>query len=236
MGTTERTTEEQHARDLEHIRQNLAGDLVRRNVHLCMSSWVDSLLKAGGGFNEEAHEHYYGEQAPDFDDIRQACAEQSIYVVEWMDDEDRTFQDADGERFDLVAQGGMSDEDAIELRDDAAAGNVSGWYVLEGGELHGNGRVDSFDDADDATRAAAERADVDPQDYIREIYEWWAVDSWFGRKLAERGEHVVDGEHGGSMWGRTCTGQAIALDCVVRAIAAETWPEEWSGEKKSGGE
>lgn len=229
----ERTAGEQAAWDLEFARQRLTSDMVRRSVDLCLSSWVDSVINGSDGkrFDEDAHDHYYGLQSPDWDDIRDACEDEAIYVVEWLDDDARTFQDADGDPFDLIARGGMSEEDAAELRDDAAAGNVAGWYVFESGTLYGNGRIDAFDDCEEATRAAADRANLEPSDYTREIYEWWAVDRWFGERLSARGEHVVTGEHGGSVWGRTCTGQGIASDEVVRSIAAETWPEEWSGAK-----
>ena len=50
-----------------------------------------------------------------------------------------------------------------------------------------------------------------------EVYEWWMVDSWFARKLQERGEIVIDG----NIWGRQCTGQSIVLDWVTRDIYKE---------------
>ena len=59
---------------------------------------------------------------------------------------------------------------------------------------------------------------LDPHDL--DVYEHWAVTSWFKRRLAERGEitgELLDFD----VWGRTCTGQAIALDHVIASIAAE---------------
>lgn len=55
---------------------------------------------------------------------------------------------------------------------------------------------------------------------IPEIYEWWAVSNWFGEKLKEYGQPVIEA-WGKSYWGRTCTGQAISLDGVVCRIAAD---------------
>ena len=51
-----------------------------------------------------------------------------------------------------------------------------------------------------------------------EIYEWWAVSNWFGEKLREHGEVVLDGWNK-QIWGRQCSGQAILLDWVIEKIA-----------------
>ena len=52
-----------------------------------------------------------------------------------------------------------------------------------------------------------------------EVYEHWAVTTWFAEKLKEHGE--TTGElFDLTIWGRTCTGQAIAMDCVIAEIAA----------------
>jgi len=59
---------------------------------------------------------------------------------------------------------------------------------------------------------------LDPHDL--DVYEHWAVTSWFKRRLAEHGEitgELLDFD----VWGRTCTGQAIAMDHVIASIAAE---------------
>lgn len=53
--------------------------------------------------------------------------------------------------------------------------------------------------------------DTEPQ----EIFEWWMVSDWFANKLVEKGESVLLDE---SIWGRSCTGQAILLDWVISQI------------------
>lgn len=48
-----------------------------------------------------------------------------------------------------------------------------------------------------------------------EVYEWWAVSRWLGRKLREYGCVVIE-FWGKSYWGRQTTGQSITLDgCIV---------------------
>ena len=60
--------------------------------------------------------------------------------------------------------------------------------------------------------------DADGMDmYPKEIYEYWLVSPYFGEKLRNKGEAVLE-RYGGWVWGRTCTGQAIALDGVVEDI------------------
>lgn len=75
-------------------------------------------------------------------------------------------------------------------------------------------------DADDTEPCpcCAEYFDVDHA--AREIYEWWAVGSWFADKLEAHGALVVR-ELGLCLWARETTGQAIMLDHIVREIAKE---------------
>lgn len=55
----------------------------------------------------------------------------------------------------------------------------------------------------------------------REPLEYWAVSSWLGRKLSERGEVVLDDWYGLTVWCRQTSGQSIAIDYVIRQIVLE---------------
>ena len=55
---------------------------------------------------------------------------------------------------------------------------------------------------------------------FREIFEQWIVSKYLGEDLREKGE-VVEEFMGLLVWGRTTTGQAIALDGVIRDIVKE---------------
>ena len=62
---------------------------------------------------------------------------------------------------------------------------------------------------------------LDPFEW--EIYEHWVVSQWLGKRLEAEGERV-DFDFGGLVvWGRTCSGQAIALDRVIQRIAAAAY-------------
>lgn len=60
---------------------------------------------------------------------------------------------------------------------------------------------------------------LDP--YQREIFEHWFVSKWLGEKLEAKGERVDFDFANLCVWGRTTTGQAIALDYVIEQIHRE---------------
>lgn len=56
-------------------------------------------------------------------------------------------------------------------------------------------------------------ANQEPQ----EIFEWWLVSPWLGKKLLIEGEPVIDNNYG-MWWGRTTTGQAISMDYIIGKV------------------
>lgn len=55
--------------------------------------------------------------------------------------------------------------------------------------------------------------------HTREIFEHWIVSEWIAEKLEAKGERVDMDFAGLCVWGRTTTGQSIALDGVIEEIA-----------------
>ena len=75
------------------------------------------------------------------------------------------------------------------------------------------------------------RFEEEPETEPQEIYEYWIVTPRLGEKLREKGEPVLE-RHGGWIWGRTSSGQAILLDQVISSICYELkilegQPHEW---------
>lgn len=71
-----------------------------------------------------------------------------------------------------------------------------------------------------ATELEEEKEQLESDDDPIEALEHWIVSDWFASKLAEKGE--ITGELLGlTLWGRTCSGQMIALDSVIREIASD---------------
>lgn len=61
---------------------------------------------------------------------------------------------------------------------------------------------------------------IEPQQ--REVYEHWIVSPWLADKLEAKGEKVDRDFAGLTIWARTCTGQAIALDSVICEVFDES--------------
>lgn len=51
----------------------------------------------------------------------------------------------------------------------------------------------------------------------QEIFEWWLISPWLGKKLQIEGEPVIDNSYG-IWWGRTTTGQALAMDYIIQKV------------------
>lgn len=71
----------------------------------------------------------------------------------------------------------------------------------------------------DTAQEFCEAENIEPDQ--REIFEHWIVTPWLAEKLIAKGEQVDTDFAGFNVWGRTTTGQAIAIDSVIEAIVAE---------------
>jgi hypothetical protein len=59
---------------------------------------------------------------------------------------------------------------------------------------------------------------VDSDGEPLDIYEYWIISDWLAEQLKQRGEAVETDCMGLTIWGRTTSGQAIAMDGVIRDI------------------
>lgn len=57
--------------------------------------------------------------------------------------------------------------------------------------------------------------------YQWDVFEHWIVSNWLAEKLEAKGEKVDADFAGLTVWARTTTGQSIAMDAVIQAIAAD---------------
>ena len=87
---------------------------------------------------------------------------------------------------------------------------------------HGTFKVDPIYNSE--SEAIAEWFEVyhggDLEDYRSEIYEHWLVTPYFGRKLVEEGEVVIE-MYNLHIWARSTTGQSITQDYVIQTIYNE---------------
>lgn len=68
-------------------------------------------------------------------------------------------------------------------------------------------------------RDACDNNNIEP--YQREVFEFWAISDWLGRKLEAKGEKVDFDFAGLVVWARCTSGQAIAIDSVIEDIAKD---------------
>lgn len=120
------------------------------------------------------------------------------------------YRNAADENEDLKQRGGVK----VEQRED-------GWHwslgTAQDPAHDGDGPFQTEREAfDDAFSVNA----VDEPDGA-EIFEHWLISDWLADKLEARGESIVRDALGLTIWGRATTGQAIAMDSVIEAIARE---------------
>ena len=58
----------------------------------------------------------------------------------------------------------------------------------------------------------------DSDEEVKEIFEWWLVSDWLAYHLRKQNEVIIE-YYGSYWWGRTCFGQAIAMDGNIKQIA-----------------
>lgn len=184
--------------------QNDLSDLVRREVIHCVSSLISDLAIGQGSV--ERGEQTSGlvelcEEASELcnpvENYEDAAFEEGIEVRELDDGTWQYSTKADREEAVIWSPG----------EDETEEDRPGAWQDL-----------DEADDEESAYRLACEAENVEPHQW--EVYEHWIVSDWLARKLRAHGERV--GECGGlTIWGRTTTGQAIAMDSIIETIWRE---------------
>jgi hypothetical protein len=79
---------------------------------------------------------------------------------------------------------------------------------------------DAFDTEEEAAENCCDENRIHRSEHDHDVYEHWIVTDFFGRKLRDHGEHVVEFCNL-TIWGRCCTGQSIAMDGVIMEIAKD---------------
>lgn len=117
-------------------------------------------------------------------------------------------------------------DQAVELSapvaDYESAARDAGWEEMPGKP---GGQHVFRDETDGQTWCAKDWQDLctdhDIEPYDRDVYEHWIVSDWLADKLEAKGEKVDRDFAGMTIWARTTTGQAIAIDAIIVEIAAD---------------
>lgn len=227
--------------ELSRKRQELARQLVEREVYYCVSSLMYGIAQIM--WECKNFKDAFGEYPDDLLALYQQDDWEAPgrYFIEEDADLSQLEEIADkyGYWSDVLEESNVPIVEEFERNEDTL-------YVVAG-------KLETeYDDEDDARDAAIDSVlpairekvaalvdaeacgwqevcdeyDLDPE--IREVYEHWLVSGWLARKLEAKGEVV--GEFAGlTIWGRCTTGQSIYMDGVIETITAETYPEEWNG-------
>jgi hypothetical protein len=186
------TNNETTARDIETINQRICEQLVHREVLHCVSSLVSHFAQNSESLNGSDYSQDDLFPILQSDDYENAVRENS---------DSQIFEDSNGTEF-WLNRNDFAEFETITDDD-------------ERNEYLSDNAVE-IEDAD-TWRTIADDNHIEP--YTNEAYEHWAVKSWLAGKLAEHGE--MTGElFDFNIWGRCTTGQSIAMDGVIRQIAA----------------
>jgi predicted RNA-binding Zn-ribbon protein involved in translation (DUF1610 family) len=182
--------------------ESILDKLVGREVMCCMTQEVEFMLNQAlenptdnNPFTEDDYNQLY----------EKTCSECgstygfSEYTASELDDSDILINtDDDGKTVYVCPVCGLEYTTIQEAKD--CCGNETVYKCDSCGHIYNEDDYNNLDE--------------EPQ----EVYEWWAVTPWFGDKLKENGEIVIE-SYCKSYWGRCATGQAVSLDEVIGRIA-----------------
>lgn len=231
-------------RNLEHVRQDLAGKLVNREVVCCVSSLISGIMEISRQVSYKAMQSAFGTDSDELSELFTSYDYEEAARQFIMDDADldelESIADEHGYWSDVIDNADVPVTFASKPDED---GDVL--WGFTGAEAEYGDENDALEAAVDSVMPAiregvwklvSETSDayeqvctefsLDPE--MLEVYEHYVCSSWLLSKLAEKGE--ITGEVCGlDIWGRCCTGQSVSMDHTVREITRELWPEEWAG-------
>ena len=103
----------------------------------------------------------------------------------------------------------------LTQKDWRAAAEVENWMEIEEGRVGLPDYMNNLTEYDN-WQQCCEEEHILPE--ITEALEHWIVSDWLANKLRYCGEMIHKDVHGLIVWGRTCSGQTIYLDGVIKDI------------------
>lgn len=189
----------------ESDKQTVAERLVSQEIHYCVSSMVSELSQDPNGT--------YIDSILEFSSTQDALDPQdAANNDDWFNYE----QLLRHEYYDLDDLKIMLIDAELEYED------RQNFYY----QVSVSGIININDCCDDWVELCDyENISLESDDYI-EALEHWIVSDRLARKLEEKEELVTFDFLGLTIWGRTCSGQAICLDNVIQDIAIESYSFE----------
>jgi hypothetical protein len=182
--------------------QRIRDQLVHRNVKLCCSGLIHTLIKC-------SEPNALDVLDINFEDLISVSSQPDYLqaVEEWIEDDASIDDLVEAELIEKP----KDDEDDVQIENaedtlrKVAARNARKLTAAQLRNLYEDQEILCTSNTDEV-----------------EALEHWIVDSGFGRYLAEFGEMVSSDifPDGWTVWGRTTSGQAISMDYVIAQIAA----------------
>lgn len=174
----------------------MCDDLVRRNVICNVGQTIGLVLSLQG---EDIASNQHGD-LPNDDELRQLSS-----VQDW----EQTFDTWLRYETDPEAIIAAAEHFDLEIKGRSKAGRM---------KSASQALVEELKTGPLTYEEVCQHLNLEPEE--REVYEHWAVDSHFASYLRDFGEAVVE-VLDFQVWCRTCTGQAISMDHVIREIASK---------------
>lgn len=178
-----------------------AEQLVRQNVHYCVSTLISNIAQPKGGIDvcKALSIDYEDDLLPllEITDYEEAAER---HINEMDRDDLRTYLNDQGVEF-------KDDEHEFEI-------DVDTIEHVDKNELH---RLALEAMREQGAQEFCNEFNVEPD--RNEVYEHWIVDDWFADKLEAKGHPIARDFLGMTIWGRPTTGQSIAMDEVILEIA-----------------
>jgi hypothetical protein len=168
---------------------------VDQNVIYCVSTLIYELSRTD--FGPELMELGAFHRKPDHSEKIEELEEEIAEIVDQIDLLDNAIDNLEDRIYDQPLED--PEINILRQRQDAA-GNTKDELIV---------KLQTLEEQKDELEREQEEGD--------EVYEHWIVDRWFAEKLAARDEVIFE-FMGMTIWGRTCTGQAILLDGVISDI------------------
>lgn len=183
-----------------------AEQLVRQNVHSCVSMLVSSISNGGEGVCKALELDYEDDLLPLLESLDWDEPADNHIRNNWDEFELRSY---------LLDQGAEFVE--VETDDDGDPIEGTGTPTEELRIL----AITAMQEQ--GAKEFCIEFNIDPD--RGDIYEHWIVDNWFAGKLEEKGHAVARDFLGLTIWGRPTTGQSISMDSVILEIANDILKE-----------
>lgn len=213
----------------ENELQDLCGKFVGREVYCCLTSEIEYILKKSWDDSDALYSYenddienlyYYRIEGIDLSGLNLSVVSNAELKKNIEEMENYADDYSEEDKDTLISEiDNYIDEMSNEMDD---YDNLLDEPINDFTHERNTKQIEAIRTKLDDYKTEVENAESEMQ----EIFEWWAVSSWFADKLIAAGHPVIKNNYGVDLWGRCTTGQAILLDGIVRTLTKERYDVE----------